>query len=29
MTWKKLVARVTARWSKTCADLMKAVRSKG
>jgi hypothetical protein len=28
MTWKKFVARVTARWSKACADLMKAVRSK-
>lgn len=29
MTWKKFVARMTARWSKACADLMKAVRSKG
>jgi hypothetical protein len=28
MTWKKFVARVTARWSKAYADLMKAVRSK-
>jgi hypothetical protein len=28
MTWKKFVARVTARWSKAYADLMKAARSK-